>query len=237
MRIIVRSLIIIFFAISGVAHAALITEGFISAGDGLATYDTNTESLWVKSSLTAGLTLYQVQDLISTNPLFSGFRIASRSDIINFLNTNNFSGFSFGSEGFDGTKLFYDSLVSPQPFDTSKSNQSIHVSAYGLTDWYAQGDTSLPQYSDYLVSYWGFYIGIVDDIPLGDFFDPGTNALGAGFVGGTPGAGFILVRAVPIPSSYVLFISAFMGLVTKARVRTRQRHSECCLKGQTCSIG
>jgi len=105
-------------------NAKLITQDLISAGDSLATYDDNTGNLWIKSIVTQGMSYNEIQELLDSTYLYSGFSMATVSDVLSVVDDYDLYN------GFDGFLTFIDALIKPTgPIDKT---QHVYIQALGF---------------------------------------------------------------------------------------------------------
>lgn len=92
---------LILFAIASSTQAALVERDWLSAGDSLITYDTETGLEWLDVPVTSNMTYNDVLSITQTSPEFSGFSFASKQHVETFFNSA-------------GLQTFFDSTEAPE---------------------------------------------------------------------------------------------------------------------------
>ncbi len=75
-------LVVTFLLFSSTAHATLIEKDFLSAGDALLTFDTETELEWLDVTHTLNLSFSDVQSELGEGGQFDGWRYATGMEIV-----------------------------------------------------------------------------------------------------------------------------------------------------------
>lgn len=224
LKFITRYMTVIFLltlALSSGARASLIQQDFFSPNDQLATYDDYSGNLWVKASVTHGLTYGEVLDLLSTSA-FDGFHIAYESEIFglaSYYELIDGSNALSRQERYDRAVVFYEAVVAPPPRDGV-----YRFSAdYALVDGWADDGLHDPEHP-----FRRWEVDINNCVPscnafwsdFGSPYDTGFDALG------NDSHGVFLVKHVPEPATATLFGFGLISALLMRRKRVTPRKSE-----------
>ena len=181
------------------AVAAPIEADWLTSGDGLVTYDSNTGLEWLDLTVTANRTYNDISSLFDVGEEFEGWRYATSTELITLWNSfggndNFYSGYSVENKG-----LF--SVIAPLMGDLRCNTGSCTIGT-GRTMWTTQ---------DAFVSQ--MYGGNISQ----EYIQINQGNWGVDYINSEFGSALVRVSSVPIPAAFWLFGSGLIGLIGIAR--------------------
>jgi len=200
----------------GTTSAALTSASSSTFGDGSLTIDTEQGLYWLTPNATIGLSYYDVQNLLMTDIRFSGFRVASLSELeslyahakIPDINVPGIHSFYGTSENVAGVE-FLQSLVG--------TTNAVHVGGEILIETAGfVGDSFQSVYIGNLV----LHSNVATRSGFEDFASAFTTWGSSGVHSSTAGVGTWLVSSVPEPSVWAAMLLGIL-IIGVARLRTK----------------
>lgn len=207
----------------GTTSAALTSASSSTFGDGSLTIDTEQGLYWLTPNATIGLSYYDVQNLLMTDIRFSGFRVASLSELeslyahakIPDINVPGIHSFYGTSENVAGVE-FLQSLVG--------TTNAVHVGGEILIETAGfVGDSFISPINGFQSVYIGnlvLHSNVATRSGFEDFASAFTTWGSSGVHSSTAGVGTWLVSSVPEPSVWAAMLLGIL-IIGVARLRTK----------------
>jgi len=215
MKIFIRILVVCIAMAACDSHASLISRDLVSVGDRLATYDDHTDKIWIKSSVTEGKSYAEVENLIASTYLYSGFHIASYEEVFGFADW-----YGFLDNQYDPEKVaqFYDVLIEPFVYDPTTT--FFVTNRFGLS---GTRESASIEERDHLgwSRAWGGSFGCENGDCRGTLSEMGAGDTALrGKDDRRAGRGYFLVRSAPEPGSLTLMLAGLAALALSRRFRS-----------------
>jgi len=211
----IKSIIAFFSAIlfSSSSSAGLVTNDWLSAGDGLLTYDSVSGLKWLDLSYTFGQSLNGVLGQTALGNPLNGFRVATSAEVLSLYTD---AGINFGYSGYDVAQASAANLL-----------QSL-MGGVGIGGS-REGGTWIES-AGFAMNSGNVNTFIIEHTTGGNVYAPYSHTWSAGMIGeGHVQNGTYLVMAnvvsVPEPSSVSLLISGYIAVLIARKPKRGRRNS------------